>query len=146
MTKPSALTIIKFIVFSVTLTCLALLGYDIFFSKPLIMQGIIVDKVYMPQKNAAGPNVLPYMRYKSYDYMVTAEKHEQWIAFVKTDDGQLLKVNCHSHHYEQKNVGDTLHFKEYIGEIFGIDYFSHNEEDEELENKLEVRNPAQPIQ
>jgi hypothetical protein len=138
MTKPAALTIIKFIVFSATLTVLALLGYDIFFSKPLIMQGIIVDKVYVPSKSAAGPNVLPYMRYKSYDYMVTAEKHEQWIAFVKTDKNQVLKVNCHSHHYEQKNVGDTLHFKEYIGEIFGIDYFSHNEEDEELENILEV--------
>lgn len=63
MTKPSPLTVIKFIVFSATLTVLALLGYDIFFSKPLIMQGIIVDKVYVPSKNAAGPNVLPYMRY-----------------------------------------------------------------------------------
>jgi hypothetical protein len=146
MTKPSSLTVIKFIVFSATLTVLALLGYDIFFSKPLIMQGIIVDKVYMPSKNAAGPNVLPYMRYKSYDYMVTSEKHEQWIAFVKTEQGQILKVNCHSHHYEQKHVGDTLHFKEYIGEIFGIDYFSHNEEDEELENALEIPSPVEPVQ
>jgi hypothetical protein len=145
MSKPSSLTYIKFIVFLATITSLALLGYDIFFSKPLIMQGIIVDKVYVPSKNAAGPNVLPYMRYKSYDYMITSEKQEQWIAFVKTEQG-VLKVNCHSHHYEQKNVGDTLHFKEYIGEIFGIDYFSHNEEDEELENALEIPSPVEPAQ
>jgi hypothetical protein len=100
------------------------------------MKGVVVDKVYIPQKNSAGQNVLPYMRYKSYDYVVSTEKHEQWIAFVKLNDGQVLKVNCHSHHYEQKQIGDTLHFKEYIGEIFGIDYFSHNEEDEELEKTI----------
>lgn len=28
----------------------------------------------------------------------------------------------------QKRIGDILHFKEYPGEIFRIDYFSHNEE------------------
>jgi hypothetical protein len=32
-------------------------------------------------------------------------------------------------------VGDTLHFKEYTGDLLGIDYFAHNEEDEELEGK-----------
>jgi hypothetical protein len=136
MTKPSILTGIKAIVLVSTLTAFVLLGYDIFFSKPLLMKGVVVDKVYIPQKNSAGQNVLPYMRYKSYDYVVSTEKHEQWIAFVKLNDGQVLKVNCHSHHYEQKQIGDTLHFKEYIGEIFGIDYFSHNEEDEELEKTI----------
>jgi hypothetical protein len=136
MNKPSILTGIKAIVLVSTLTAFVLLGYDIFFSKPLLMKGVVVDKVYIPQKNSAGQNVLPYMRYKSYDYVVSTEKHEQWIAFVKLNDGQVLKVNCHSHHYEQKQIGDTLHFKEYIGEIFGIDYFSHNEEDEELEKTI----------
>jgi hypothetical protein len=70
------------------------------------------------------------MKYKSHDYLVTSQKEEQWIAFVKTGDGQILKVNCHIHHYEQTQVGDTLQFKEYTGEIFHIDYFIHNEEDE----------------
>jgi hypothetical protein len=54
MTKPSSLTVIKSLVFSATITVLALLGYDIFFSKPLIMQGIIVDKVYVPSKMLPG--------------------------------------------------------------------------------------------
>lgn len=136
MGKPSLLTVVKFTVLAGVIVSFVLLGYDIFFSKPLLMKGIVVDKVYMPQKNSSGQNVLPYMRYKSYDYVVSTEKHEQWIAFVKTEDGQVLKVNCHSHHYDHKQIGDTLHFKEYVGDIFGIDYFSHNEEDEELENSL----------
>jgi hypothetical protein len=113
---------------------IGLVAFDVLFSKPLILQGIIVDKVYVPNGSNSGQNIMPYMKYKSYDYVVTAEKHEQWIAFVRLQDDQILKVNCHSHHYEQKHIGDTLHFKEYTGEMFGIDYFSHSEEDEEKEN------------
>jgi hypothetical protein len=107
--------------------------YDVLFSKPLILKGVIVEKIYVPAKNATGPHVLPYGKYRSYDHTITTEKHDQWIAFVKIDDGSVLKVNCHSNHYVVKQVGDTLHFKEYTGEVLGIDYFSHNEEDMELE-------------
>lgn len=133
---PTLQTAIKFISVFGVVFILGLIVYDVLFSKPLILQGIIVDKVYVHPANSSGQNVMPYMRYKSYDYVVQTEKHEQWIAFVKTEDEQILKVNCHSHHYQQKQVGDTLHFKEYIGDIFGIDYFSHNEEDQEKEKAL----------
>jgi hypothetical protein len=115
---------------------LAVVVYDVLFSKPLVMTGVIIDKVHMPSKEESGQNIMPYMRYKSYDYIVTAQKEEQWIAFVKTPDGEILKVNCHIHHYEQTLVGDTLRFKEYTGEIFHIDYFSHNEEEEESKTVL----------
>jgi hypothetical protein len=117
------------------LVIVGLVVFDVLFSKPNLMQGIIVDKVFVPSKNNTGPHALPYAKYRSYDYAIQAEQHEQWIAFVKLDDGKVLKVNCHSNHYEIKHVGDTLHFKEYTGELLGIDYFSHNEEDEELEGK-----------
>lgn len=132
--KSSLFTALKIFSLVAILGILGAIGYDVLFSKPLILQGIIVDKVYMPNKSESGQNILPYMKYKSYDYTVTVEKHEQWIAFVKVENDQILKVNCHSHHYEQTQVGDTLRFKEYTGEIFGIDYFSHNEEDEGKEN------------
>ncbi len=113
---------------------LGLVVYDVLFSKPLIMKGVIVEKVYVPKKNAVGPHILPYGNYKAYDYTVTAEKQDQWIAFVRIEDGTVLKVNCHTDHYEVKQIGDTLHFKEYTGELLHIDYFSHNEEDQELES------------
>ncbi len=131
---PIVQTAIKFITIFGIAIAIGLIVYDVLFSKPLILQGIIVDKVYVPKEGTTGQNILPYMKYKSYDYIVTTERHEQWIAFVKIENDQILKVNCHNNHYEQKHVGDTLHFKEYSGEIFGIDYFSHNEEDEEMEN------------
>ena len=95
------------------------------------MEGVVVDKVYMPQSAQSSQNIMPYMKYKSYDYIVTAQKEEQWIAFVKTKDGKLLKVKCHVHHYNQTKIGDKLQFKVYTGKIFHIDYFSHNEDNEE---------------
>ena len=107
------------------------ISYDVLFSKPIVLSGVIVDKIHVPSKHQSAQNVMPYMRYKSLDYVVTAQQEEQWIAFVKIPDGQVLKVNCHIHHYEQTQIGDTLRFKEYTGEIFHIDYFSHNEEDAE---------------
>lgn len=110
-----------------------LVAYDVLFSKPHIMKGIIVDKLFVPSKSNTGTHALPHARYRSYDYAIQAEQHEQWIAFVKIDGGKILKVNCHSNHYNTKQVGDTLHFKEYTGDLLGIDYFSHNEEDQELE-------------
>ncbi|MBX2897647.1 MAG: hypothetical protein KF763_19555 [Cyclobacteriaceae bacterium] len=114
-----------------TLVLVGLVVYDVLFSKPHLMKGIIVDKVFVPSKNTVGPHALPNARYRSYDYAIQAEQHEQWIAFVKVDNGKVLKVNCHSNHYDTKHIGDTLHFKEYTGDLLGIDYFSHNEEDPE---------------
>lgn len=129
--KLTFLNIIKITFLIVILGVPLAITYDVLFSKPLVMEGVIVDKVYVPAESASSQNVLPYMKYKSRDYIVTAQKEEQWIAFVKTPDGQVLKVNCHIHHYEQTQLGDTLRFKEYTGDIFHIDYFSHNEEEED---------------
>jgi|SRR5688572_8172776 len=129
-------TALKIFVLVAIVGVLGTIVYDVLFSKPLVMTGVIVDKVHMPSKEESGQSIMPYTRYKSYDYIVTAQKEEQWVAFVKTPDGQILKVNCHIHHYEQTRVGDTLRFKEYTGEIFHIDYFTHSEEDEELKTTL----------
>ena len=115
---------------------LSVVVFDVFFSKPQILKGIIVEKIFVPSKTVAGPSILSYGRGRRYDYIITAEQHQQWIAFVKMDDGQVLKVNCHSDHYEKKQVGDTLQFKEYIGELLSIDFFSHNEEDEGKANPI----------
>jgi hypothetical protein len=128
------LSCVKVSIFLILIGIPLAITYDVLFSKPLIMEGVIVDKVHLQGQSQSAQNILPYMKYKSNDYIITAQKEEQWIAFVKTNNGQILKVNCHIHHYEQTQIGDTLKFKEYTGEIFHIDYFSHNEEDEEATN------------
>ncbi|MBN8577774.1 MAG: hypothetical protein J0L66_12585 [Cytophagales bacterium] len=131
MSKKATLAFLVLLVGSLVLT--GLVVYDVLFSKPKLLQGVIVEKVFVPSKGAIGPHALPHARYRAYDYALQAEQHEQWIAFVKIEDGSILKVNCHSNHYEVKQVGDTLHFKKYTGDLLGIDYFSHNEEDAHLE-------------
>jgi hypothetical protein len=61
--------------------------------------------------------------------MITTAAEEQWIAIVKTDTGDTLKVHCHASHYQDKNVGDMITFNRYDGHLFHIDYFAHNEEE-----------------
>jgi hypothetical protein len=126
-------TILKTTALIIVVGALSAIVYDILFSDPLIMRGVIVDKMHVPSSTQSGQNIVPYMKGRTYDHLITAQQEEQWIAFVKIDDGKILKVNCHIHHYEQTQLGDTLQFKEYTGEIFHIDYFSHNEEDESLQ-------------
>lgn len=103
--------------------------YDILFSKPTIHKGIIVEKIFVPGKGVAGPNTMTGARYRAFKYVISTKSNHQWIAIVKDETGKELKVNCKSHHYENKNVGDTLLFKEYRGDVFKVEYFSHNDED-----------------
>ena len=126
-------TILKVIAVIVIVAVPTAIVYDVLFSKPLVMQGVVVDKIHVAEKSQSAQNITPYMKYKSHDYIITTQKEAQWIAFVKTEEGKILKVNCHVHHYEQTELGDTLQFKEYTGDIFHIDYFSHNEEEGNLQ-------------
>jgi hypothetical protein len=103
--------------------------YDVLFSPPTIHKGIIVEKIFVPGKYVAGPNIATGSRYRTYKYNITAKAQHQWVAFVKDETGELLKVNCKSNHYEGKEVGDTLLFKEFRGNVFKTEYFSHNDED-----------------
>lgn len=103
--------------------------YDLLFSAPTIHKGIIIEKVFVPGKNVAGPNTMAGARYRSFKYNISAKAQHQWLAFVKDENGEVLKVNCKSDHIETKNIGDTLLFKEFRGEVFKVEYFSHNDED-----------------
>ncbi len=103
--------------------------YDLLFSPPKIHRGIVVHKLFIPQHNTAAPNVTPYGGYRAYKYIIQVQKYHQWLAIVKGDDGDTLKVHCTSDHFEKTNIGDTLLFKEYKGKVFGIDYLAHSEED-----------------
>ncbi|MGC4023350.1 MAG: hypothetical protein QM734_16090 [Cyclobacteriaceae bacterium] len=123
------ISIVKGVTLIGLLIFLGVVTYDQLFSEPKIHKGIILHKTFIPERNANAPNVLPYGSYKAYKYTIQSQKFHQWIAIVKADDGDTLKVHCTSDHYEQKVEGDTLLFKEYRGNLFGIDYLSHIEED-----------------
>lgn len=131
-TSEKVVTGVKYAIFFSAVTILGIFVYDLIFAPPLIMKGVIVEKKFVEKQNVGAPSMNPYMRYKQKDYLITTQQHDQWIALVELENGQVLKVNCHSDHYEKKAVGDTLHFKEYAGDIMGIDYFAHNEEDEDI--------------
>ncbi len=113
----------------VFLAIFCVFSYDLFFAPGKIHQGIVLNKVFIPPHTASGHNVTSYGRNKSYKYIVQAQKFHQWVAIVKADDGDTLKVHCNSSHFAATNVGDTLLFKEYSGDVFGVDFLAHSEED-----------------
>jgi hypothetical protein len=102
--------------------------YDLLFSKPEHLAGIIVEKIYVEGKLTSAAT--PYGGVKRSKYFITHQKDDQWIALVKTEQGDTLKVHCPMDHYEMKEVGDVMHFKKYDGHLVHIEYFAHNEEED----------------
>ncbi len=101
--------------------------YDLMFSKPEHLKGVIIEKIFVPAHTYSGG---PYGGNRRGNYTITTQQEEQWIAIVKTDKGDTLKVHCHSSHYESTDVGNTIYFKKYEGHLLHVDYFTHNEEEE----------------
>jgi hypothetical protein len=101
--------------------------YDLLFSPPDHIEGIIIEKVFVKAKYTSGAT--PYGGVKRSKYFVTHQKDAQWVAIVKTTNGDTVKVHCEPDHYKTKNIGDVIHFKKYEGHLVHIDYFAHNEEE-----------------
>ncbi|MFM9836856.1 MAG: hypothetical protein ACKVOQ_01255 [Cyclobacteriaceae bacterium] len=105
---------------------LALVSYDLLFSKPDHLQAKVIEKIYVPAYIVSGGT---YSGMRRGNYGITTQKEEQWIAIVKTNEGDTLKVHCHISHYEKTEIGDVIKFNKYEGHLFHIQYFAHNEEE-----------------
>jgi hypothetical protein len=116
-------------VFAIVVTIgISLIIYDLLFSKPDHLNGVISEKIFVPAKTATGAT--PYGGVRRGNYSITAQQDEQWIAIVMMENGDLVSVHCHADHYQSKNVGDIIHFKKYEGKLFHIKFFAHNEEED----------------
>ncbi len=100
---------------------------DLLFHQPEIHEGVIVTMEFVPGKMQSGQYRLGT---KSRPQMATASARDQLIATVKMKNGELVKVDCKLHHFENKKEGDLLRFKEFPGGSLEIKYFAHSEEDQ----------------
>lgn len=107
---------------------ITLVIYDLLFSKPDHLDGVITEKIFVPAKTSTGAT--PYGGVRRGNYSITAQQEEQWIAIVKVNTGDLVSVHCRADHYQTKNVGDVIHFKKYEGKLFHIKFLAHNEEED----------------
>src|SRR6218665_1300518 len=101
--------------------------YDLLFSEPDHQQGVIIEKIFVAGRLSTGDT--PYASKRSR-YFVTHQKEDQWVAIVRTEEGDTLKVHCNMDHYQTKEVGDVMHFKRYDGELVHVSYLAHNEEED----------------
>jgi hypothetical protein len=95
-------------------------------SKPDHLLGKVIEKIYVPAYTVSGGT---YSGIRRGNYGITTQKEEQWIAIVKTGEGDTLKVHCHISHYQNTKIGEAIKFNKYEGHLFHIQYFAHNEEE-----------------
>lgn len=100
-------------------------AWDILFSRPTIKEGTITELINIPPKAVA--TYTPIMGRKIGNHPIVAAKQEQWIAVVRTEEGDF-QVHCTKEHYRQLKIGDVLKYKKYEGEVFHIRYFAHYED------------------
>jgi hypothetical protein len=110
----------------VVLIGITVVAYDLLFSKPELLEGVILEKTFIP--GTPQTSGTPYAGARRGNFFVTVHKDDQWIALIKTKNGEQLQVHCLLEHYESKNVGDSIQFKRYEGHLTHIEYFAHNEE------------------
>lgn len=100
--------------------------YDLLFSKPEIHEGTIVKMEHIPGKIQSGQY---HLGSKSRPQLISATSRDRWVATVQMSDGRLVKVDCKKHHFDNKEIGHSLRFKEFTGGSLEIKYFSHNDEE-----------------
>ena len=120
--------IVGYIIIVFLVGLLGLFLYDLLFSAPDHIKGVVIEKIFVPARAVTG--AAPGGMRRS-GYSITSQKEEQWIAVVRMENGDTLKVHCHPGHYKAKNVGDVIHFKKYEGKLLHIEYFAHNEEEDD---------------
>lgn len=97
------------------------------FDPPDHLQGIVIEKIYVPSKVKVGDT--PYGGVRRGRYSIRVVQEEQWIAVVRTAEGDTLTVHCQPDHYGARNIGDPIRFREYKGSLLHIRYFAHGEEE-----------------
>lgn len=115
-----------FIVFALILTT-SWIVYDLLFDKPEVHEGIIVRMEHIPGKLQSG---VYHLGSKSRPQLISASSRDRWVATVKMEDGSMAMVDCKKHHFDNKEVGHALRFKEFPGGSLEIQYFSHNDEED----------------
>ena len=100
--------------------------YDLLFSKPEFHEGTIIDLEFVEGRLQSGQYRLGS---KARPQLITAQAHDRWIAIVKMNSGDTVLVECQKHHFDNKEIGGVLRFKEFYGGSLEIKYFAHNEEE-----------------
>jgi len=121
--------IVGYVIIALLTGLLGLFLYDLLLSKPDHRQGTVIEKIFVPARSVTGAAPGPGGMRRG-GYSISSQKEEQWIALVRMENGDTLKVHCLPSHYKAKNVGDVIHFKKYEGRLLHIRYFAHNEEED----------------
>lgn len=98
---------------------LAFLLIDGIASKPELFYGIVIDKHYKAERNSVGTGY-GITSSGGNGVIVTSEhESEKFLLIVKTENGNVVTVECEPELYYEKQVGQEIDCKAYKGYFTG---------------------------
>ncbi len=93
---------------------------DMVKSEPQYDEGIIVDLAFSKGHTSTTSGVAFNSKGGASPVVGTTSTPDEWIAMVKMNDGEVVKVECKAKHYYGHKVGDNLKFARFYGKWTGI--------------------------
>lgn len=88
-------------------------------SKPEPFYGSVIDKHYKAERNSTGTGYGMTSSGKSGVIVTSEHESEKFLLMVKTENGNVVKVQCEPELYYEKQVGQKIDCKAYKGFFTG---------------------------
>lgn len=103
------------IIFALIVLLIVLFLIDMFFSKPIITNGIVLDKQYYPGQVSIGTGVGTNSSGNSTIITTTQVTSEKFVIIVRKENNQIVTVESNAKKYYASKIGDLIDFNTYYG-------------------------------
>lgn len=93
------------------------IGLDAAIGHKTVHHGEVIDKAYRAKTTK------PHMQQVGKTIMTTTRTvPEKWIIMVKIKDGRIITAKSTPETYYEKEIGDEVEYKHWVGGLYGICY------------------------
>lgn len=89
----------------------------------VITSGIIIEKLYKPEKIYVSKISEIDRQNHSFNYLIAESEPAERILFVKSESGKVIRMSCQAETFYSKDVGDSIPYSEMHGHLTNWSYF-----------------------
>ena len=104
-------------------TFISFLLTDVAGRDTVITSGIIVEKLYKPEKIHVTKISETDAQNHSFSYLTAESEPAERVLFVKSESGKVIRMACQAETFYNKDVGDSIPYSEMHGYITNWSYF-----------------------
>ena len=113
--------------FALVLTIIVFITADLFMGETIHSSGIVIDKVYIPERNCVTYNTTVNSKGHARSYPVHHHDPAEWNLIV-LDKSEAIRVVSSAHNYYRTEIGATIPFSTRLGGLTKARYFSWSRE------------------